>query len=208
MTQSAARTAGFLLGLLGFRATELLKPDHGATAPLRRRWLTNLSFGVVNGAIVSLVCASCFVLTARGVFPAGFAPEVVISSAVKVSAVVALGISPAGLVAFESVMLACAQFQHANIRPPGRVESVLWWTFVPPAMHRIHHTPNLADTGSNFGTIVTAWDWLLGTLRKRPPPQMAIFGVPELRDPDRLGLLALAFLPLRVHGPRSTLPRE
>ncbi len=57
-----------------------------------------------------------------------------------------------------SSLLACAQFQHANVALPERVEDALWRTLVPPAMHRIHHAPNRADTDSNYGTILTLWD--------------------------------------------------
>ncbi len=123
--------------------------------------------------------------------------EVIVSSIVKIGVVVLIGISPQGLVVFETVMLACAQFQHANIRLPGRLESGLWWTFVPPAMHRIHHTPTREDTNSNYGTILTVWDWLLGTLRRRPPDPMPSFGVEALRDPRALGITGLVLLPFR-----------
>lgn len=127
--------------------------------------------------------------------------EVLFSSILKVGVVVLVGISPQGLVVFEAVMLACAQFQHANIRLPDRLESGLWWTLVPPAMHRIHHTPTREDTNSNYGTILTVRDLLFGTLRRRPPDPVRSFGVDALRDPRALGISALLVLPF-------TLPRE
>jgi len=130
------------------------------------------------------------------------AGEVIVSSAAKVLVVVVIGISPAGLVAFEAVMLACAQLQHANIRLPQRLDTLLWRTLVPPAMHRIHHTPTRQDTDSNYGTILTAWDALFGTLRRRPGEPIARFGVEGLR-PQPLGVLVLAALPFRrVEPPR------
>jgi sterol desaturase/sphingolipid hydroxylase (fatty acid hydroxylase superfamily) len=130
--------------------------------------------------------------------------EVLVSSILKVGFVVLLGISPQGLVFFETVMLACAQFQHANVRLPRRIESGLWWTFVPPAMHRIHHTPTREDTNSNYGTILTVWDGLFGTLRRRPAPAVASFGVETLRDPKSLGITRLLALPFTM--PRETVP--
>ncbi|MBL8115120.1 MAG: sterol desaturase family protein [Acidobacteria bacterium] len=120
--------------------------------------------------------------------------EVVVSSVVKLAVVGLLGISPAGLVLFEVVMVACAQFQHANLRLPSRVDGVLWWTLVPPAMHRIHHTPVREDTDSNYGTILTFWDRAFRTLRRGDPAPDPSFGVPELRHPLSLPrLLALPF---------------
>src|SRR5512141_753140 len=215
MTEWFMRLGAFLAGLLGFKSVEMLEPHHEPTAPLRLRWITNLCLGLVNGILVSLLCASCFFLTAQGRLPAGFAPlprltssvsvqivvgvvlldllsyalhrayhrspflwrfhlvhhtdldldvssasrfhtgEVLFSSVVKLGAVIVFGIPPSGLVVFEVVMLACSQFQHANIRIPARLESILWRTFVPPAMHRLHHSPKPKDTDSNFGTILT-----------------------------------------------------
>jgi sterol desaturase/sphingolipid hydroxylase (fatty acid hydroxylase superfamily) len=124
--------------------------------------------------------------------------EVLVSSILKIGIVVLVGISPQGLVIFEAVMLACAQFQHANVRLPGRLESGLWRTFVPPAMHRIHHTPTREDTNSNYGTILTGWDWLFGTLRRRPPEPMPSFGVETLRDSRSLGITGLLVLPFTM----------
>lgn len=261
MTGSIWRLAAFAFGLLGLRGVEVLVPDHLPTVPLRPRWVANLGFGVVNGIIVSLACASCYALSARSEVTASIellrplrlsgwtriplevvlldlvtyllhrayhvvpvlwrlhvvhhsdldldvssasrfhTGEVLVSSVLKVGVVVLLGISPRGLVVFETVMLACAQFQHANVRLPRRLEYGLWWTIVPPAMHRIHHTPPREDTNSNYGTILTVWDWLFGTLRRRPAAAVASFGVETLRDPRSLGITGLIVLPL-------TLPPE
>ncbi len=125
------------------------------------------------------------------------AGEVVISSILKLGFVIFVGISPQGLVAFEMVMLACAQLQHSNVRVPAGLERVLWWTLVPPAMHRIHHWPDRKDTDSNFGTFLTSWDLAFGTFNRKPELEAPVFGLPELREPSRLGLGPLAALPFR-----------
>ncbi|HVT60725.1 MAG TPA: sterol desaturase family protein [Thermoanaerobaculia bacterium] len=121
--------------------------------------------------------------------------EVFSSAAAKLAAVQSLGISPTGLVAFEISLLLAAQFQHANILLPRLLERSLWWTFVPPAMHRVHHHPT-PEMNSNFGTLVTAWDRLLGTLR-RSPVEPSAFGLPELRNEEKLGLWTLLQMPFR-----------
>lgn len=257
MGGSVLRVSAFLAGLLGLRAAEMFEPHHTPTAPLTRRWVTNLGFGLVNGLVVSALCATCFLLTAQGRIPAAVAPlprlvtspwiqavvavglldlltyalhrafhrspllwrfhavhhtdldldvssasrfhtgEVLFSSAVKLGFVSLLGIPAAGLVAFEVATLASAQFQHANVRIPTRVESVLWSTLVPPAMHRIHHAPDRRDTDSNYGTILTVWDRLFGSFNRRMAAEPPSFGIPGMRDPERLGLGSLALLPFR-----------
>jgi sterol desaturase/sphingolipid hydroxylase (fatty acid hydroxylase superfamily) len=121
--------------------------------------------------------------------------EVLVSSMVRLGFVLLLGIPLVGLVVFEVALLACAQFQHANVRIPAAVESVLWRTLVPPAMHRIHHAPNRSDTDSNYGTILTLWDRLFGTFSRRAADEPPSFGLPGTRDPERLGLGPLTILP-------------
>lgn len=257
MGGSILRAATFLAGLLGLRAVEVLEPHHAPTAPLGKRWVSNLGLGLVNGLVVSGLCAACFLLAAQGRLPAALAPlprlsshvwvqivvavvlldfltyalhrayhrvpflwrfhavhhtdldldvssasrfhtgEVVFSSVVKLGAVTVLGIPPVGLVVFEVTMLACAQFQHANIRVPARLEAILWGTLVPPAMHRIHHAPNRPDTDSNYGTIFTLWDLLFRSFNRRAPDAAPAFGLAGMRDPDRLGPGVLAVLPFR-----------
>jgi sterol desaturase/sphingolipid hydroxylase (fatty acid hydroxylase superfamily) len=254
---SVLRAAAFLAGLLGLRAAELLGPHHAPTAPLARRWLANLGFGLANGILVSALFAAAFALSPLSlvprpgaalprVLPSGWAQivaavvlldlvtyalhrayhripvlwrfhavhhtdldldvssasrfhpgEVLLSAVVKTGVVVLVGIPAAGLVTFEVMFLAAAQFQHANVRIPARLEPFLWATLVPPAMHRIHHAPERRDTDSNYGTILTLWDRLFGSFNRREPDEAPAFGIPGMRDPERLGLFLLAFLPFR-----------
>ncbi len=121
--------------------------------------------------------------------------EVLVSATGKLVLVLAMGISPLGLVTFETVMLLAAQFQHANIRLRPGLERLLWWTFVPPAMHRVHHHPVRQETDSNFGTLLACWDRLFGTLRRARDD--AAFGRPEVAAERALGLTGLLAMPFR-----------
>lgn len=125
--------------------------------------------------------------------------EVLTSSLAKLTFFVLLGISFQGLVAFEVLLLAAAQFQHANIQLAPRWERLLWWSFVPPAMHRVHHRPERVDTDSNYGTLLVAWDRLFGTLR--PAAESPPFGLAEWRETRLLGLPKLLVLPFRRRSP-------
>ncbi len=128
--------------------------------------------------------------------------EVLVSSAAKFALVLLLGISPAGLVSFETLMLLAAQFQHANVRVQPGLEHMLWWTLVPPAMHRIHHHPVRGEMDSNFGTLLTLWDRLLGTLRSAGGDEVR-FGLP---GPEREGtsrLTTLLSMPFRPAANRE-----
>jgi sterol desaturase/sphingolipid hydroxylase (fatty acid hydroxylase superfamily) len=259
------RLVAFLAGLLSLLSWEVIAPHHPPTASRLRRWTINLSLAVLNGAVVTLLCAACYAIAAAGALPWRIgifeltgAPlwlrlpvevvvldlatywlhrsfhrvplfwrfhrvhhtdldldvtsasrfhlgEVLISAIAKLALVTAAGISFQGLIAFEVLLLLAAQFQHANIRLPGRLEGILWWTFVPPAMHRVHHSPHRTETDSNFGTLLVAWDRLFATLRRAGggEPQ---FGLLEWRENARLGLRALLGLPFLAR--RAATPSE
>jgi sterol desaturase/sphingolipid hydroxylase (fatty acid hydroxylase superfamily) len=121
--------------------------------------------------------------------------EVVFSAVLKIGFVLALGISAIGLVVFETVMLVCAQLQHSNIRIHPRVERWMWRSVVPPEMHRLHHSPAVRDTDSNYGTVLTLWDRMFGTLNDRPRDAAEPFGIAA--GSREWGLFRLLSLPFR-----------
>ncbi len=122
--------------------------------------------------------------------------EVVLSAVLKVGIVLTLGISALGLIVFETIMLACAQFQHSNVRVSAWAERWMWRTIVPPEMHRLHHSPQVRDTDSNYGTILTLWDRVLGTLNARSRESSEPFGIAELPKPQ-MGFIRLVLLPFK-----------
>lgn len=265
MPAGIVRGATFLAGLLGLISLEASAPHHPATAPRARRWLTNLSWALVNGGIVTVLCAACYGMAARQILPWRLGPferltlapwvrigleiltldllayflhrayhrfpflwnfhkvhhtdldldvtsasrfhtgEVLVSGIVKLLTVAVLGISPTGLVSFEVVMVLAAQFQHSNVRIPEGITRVLWYSLVPPSMHRIHHMPDRDNTDSNYGTIVTSWDWLFGTLRRRHFKKFE-FGLEQFREERKLGFWALARMPFARRVGRDGLP--
>ncbi len=87
----------------------------------------------------------------------------------------------------------------ANLR-----HSHVWLSFGPrierfinsPAQHQIHHSDAPHHFHKNFGTNLSIWDWMFGTLyTTTPTPEKINFGTAE-RDPHRyLTLYSLIFLP-------------
>lgn len=124
--------------------------------------------------------------------------EIVLSALFKLAVATSLGISVTGLALFEIVMLVAAQFQHANIALPPRLTRLLWYVVVPPDMHRVHHNPQRTLHDSNYGTILTLWDWLFGSICRSAETKRD-FGLQGRNR--RRSLLALLTLPLR--GPNA-----
>jgi len=90
--------------------------------------------------------------------------ELAISAVIKICIIFFLGASPVGVLIFESFVVLCAQFHHSSLRVPKWFETLWWIFFVPPSMHRIHHSVIIKERNTNYGTIFSLWDRLLGTL--------------------------------------------
>jgi sterol desaturase/sphingolipid hydroxylase (fatty acid hydroxylase superfamily) len=124
--------------------------------------------------------------------------ELAISALIKISLVFFLGASLAGVVIFESALILFAQFHHSSLRVPGWFEALFWVLFVPPSMHRIHHSVIIKERNTNYGTIFSTWDRWLGTLLTKVDQGRIRIGIGAYQKPDKLHfhhLLAMPFTP-------------
>lgn len=126
--------------------------------------------------------------------------EIVLSQALKLAAIAALGAAPLGVLIFELVLQTGALFTHADFAFSSRREHALRKWVVTPSLHRVHHSVARDETDSNFGFSVVWWDRLFGTFRAAPrlPEATMPVGVPEFRTPEDQSLGALLVQPFRV----------
>ncbi|HSG91067.1 MAG TPA: sterol desaturase family protein [Pseudomonadales bacterium] len=89
--------------------------------------------------------------------------ELVLSAGVKALWVAVWGPTVLAWFLFEALISLCAQFHHANIDFPDRVEGVLSWILVTPRFHASHHAVDRRWGDANFSTILSCWDRLFRT---------------------------------------------
>ena len=77
--------------------------------------------------------------------------EILISMAIKLAVVAALGPPAIAVLLFEVILNATALFNHANINLPMSIDRWLRWIVVTPDMHRVHHSVDPRETNSNYG---------------------------------------------------------
>ncbi len=125
--------------------------------------------------------------------------EVILSMLIKIAIVAALGPPAVAVLAFEVLLNATAMFNHSNLRISPRLDRVLRTVIVTPDMHRVHHSPYIAETNSNFGFNLTWWDILLGTYRPQPRDghERMKIGLKEFREPRELWLDRMLVQPFR-----------
>jgi sterol desaturase/sphingolipid hydroxylase (fatty acid hydroxylase superfamily) len=130
--------------------------------------------------------------------------EILISLAIKMAAVMALGVPPVAVFVFEVVLNATSLFNHSNGSLRPGVERLLRFIVVTPDMHRVHHSIVRAETDSNFGFNLPWWDRLFGTYRRDPAAghEDMTIGLPIFRDARELRLDRMLTQPFRSDGRR------
>jgi sterol desaturase/sphingolipid hydroxylase (fatty acid hydroxylase superfamily) len=125
--------------------------------------------------------------------------EIVLSMAIKLAVVAALGAPALAVLLFEVLLNASSMFNHANVRLPPMVDRVLRWIVVTPDMHRVHHSAMVAETNSNYGFNVPWWDRLFGTYRDQPQAghDGMTIGIERFRTPRDLMIDRMLLQPLR-----------
>ena len=121
--------------------------------------------------------------------------ELAISAVIKIALVFLLGASPLGVIIFEAALVLCAQFHHSSLKVPKGFERIFWILFVPPSMHRIHHSVIIKERDTNYGTIFSIWDRLLGTLLKDVDQKAIRIGMGAYQKPDKLNFQHLLAMP-------------
>ena len=124
--------------------------------------------------------------------------EIILSTVIKLGAVILIGASPTAVVIFEVLLNATSMFNHSNVRIPSSVDRLLRWIVVTPDMHRIHHSVIPRETNRNFGFNLPWWDRMLGTYLQSPShsQETMTIGLEHFRDPSQLTLRGVLALPV------------
>jgi sterol desaturase/sphingolipid hydroxylase (fatty acid hydroxylase superfamily) len=123
--------------------------------------------------------------------------EMVLSLALKLGAVIALGAAPLAALLFEVILNGITLFNHGNLALGAKLDAMIRAVIVTPDMHRIHHSADRAETDSNYGFNLSWWDRLFGTYRARPAKGYdgMVIGLEEFRDPKWLGIVWMIVTP-------------
>jgi sterol desaturase/sphingolipid hydroxylase (fatty acid hydroxylase superfamily) len=133
--------------------------------------------------------------------------EILLSMIIKFMVVAAAGVPAGAVLLFEIVLNATSMFNHANLKLPLGLDRVLRLVLVTPDMHRVHHSPIVRETNSNFGFNLPWWDRLFGTYRDQPErghDGMTI-GLAQFRNARDLWLDRMLVQPLK--GDADLVPR-
>jgi len=91
--------------------------------------------------------------------------EIIISSLLRVGAILAIGAEIWQLALYEAIMFPVVQFHHANIVLPPRLDGFLRLFIATPAMHKVHHSRLQPETDSNYTSLLSVWDRIFRSFR-------------------------------------------
>lgn len=91
--------------------------------------------------------------------------EILISLILRILVVWIFGMPLLGVMIFEVWFVLSNTLVHSDINVNVKLERTLGRVFITPAIHRKHHSLELNELNSNFGTIFSFWDRLLRTWR-------------------------------------------
>ena len=121
--------------------------------------------------------------------------EFLISGLIRLMVIYTFGISFMAYMLFEILMNSAIQFHHSSVRISSRFERFWWLLFVPPSMHRIHHSTRIRESDSNYGVLFSLWDRFLGTMTLDTEQKGIIIGIDSNRDFQKLGFGHMLFMP-------------
>lgn len=121
--------------------------------------------------------------------------ELAISAVIKLALIYILGADVLMVLLFETLVVAAAQFHHSSVKVPVWFENIWYVLFVPPSMHRIHHSVKIKERDTNYGTIFSFWDRFMGTLLTSVDQDRIKIGVGGHFEEKKLNLHHLLVMP-------------
>jgi sterol desaturase/sphingolipid hydroxylase (fatty acid hydroxylase superfamily) len=94
--------------------------------------------------------------------------EIISSSIPKLLLIWLLGISSNFVLIYELVFTVVVALHHSNWAIPESIDRLLALVIVTPNLHRIHHSQVVAETNSNYGSVLNWWDRIFRTKNDRP----------------------------------------
>ena len=121
--------------------------------------------------------------------------EIILTAGVRVGVVYFIGGEYVGVFLFECILMLANQFQHSCLKVPKWFDSIFLVLFVPPSMHRIHHSVTLEERNTNFGAIFSIWDRMFGTLLTGVNQKQIWIGVDGHIQEKKLEIYHLVYMP-------------
>jgi sterol desaturase/sphingolipid hydroxylase (fatty acid hydroxylase superfamily) len=142
--------------------------------------------------------------------------EQALSVGYRILQVAVLGADPVSLWIWQGLLSVSVVFHHSNSRLPVGLEKILCRIIVTPRMHGIHHSNYRNEANGNWSSLLSAWDYLHGTVLLGVPQDAITIGVPAYGREEDVTLGKILAMPFRRQredwlgedGPRLERPHD
>jgi len=106
------------------------------------------------------------------------------------------GISEETLLAYFLVQNFLGYLQHTQLPIPGWCDKIMRsCLLISPSIHRLHHSPDINFTDSNYGSVFNFWDRIFGVYKYVADWATTPSGLDEFRDPYWSTLEGMLLMP-------------
>ena len=123
--------------------------------------------------------------------------EILISELLRLPLFMLLGAGIEHLLLYSLIMTPIIEFQHSNVSIAPALDRLLRLIIPSPMMHRLHHSSLRNEHDSNYGSMLSLWDRLFGTLLTKDNIGNLSLGLDNESDSDKQQLSALLLRPFR-----------
>jgi sterol desaturase/sphingolipid hydroxylase (fatty acid hydroxylase superfamily) len=134
--------------------------------------------------------------------------EGVIRYAFMGAAAIGLGASPAAFAVYRVWSALNGLLEHANVRLPLRLDSLLSLVVTTPNMHKVHHSRTASQTDTNYGNIFSLFDRLFRSFTPSGLGVDIVYGLDGADDPATQTTTGLLAMPFRNAAPFGRLARS
>ena len=128
--------------------------------------------------------------------------ELFITFFIKAAYIIFLGVDKTMVLINEAIMTFFVIFHHTNISS-FTGEGLLGRVFIVPHHHRVHHSTQRHEHDRNYGSVLSLWDRLFGTLAELEPAEIGLKNQAPL---NFINLLKFGFIPGTTQTVCSTAP--
>jgi len=107
--------------------------------------------------------------------------EILFSASLRSLLIPILGLELEHVLVYEMILMPVIMFHHSNVAIPEKIDKVLRCLIVTPRMHWVHHSEIHKETDSNFSSIFSLWDRLIGSFCIRDDAEKIRYGVYDVK---------------------------
>jgi sterol desaturase/sphingolipid hydroxylase (fatty acid hydroxylase superfamily) len=124
--------------------------------------------------------------------------ELALAAWFRAAQILLIGVDRETLQVWQRMLFASVVFHHSNLLLPIAIERRLVRFLVTPRMHGIHHSTRVAETDTNFSSLLSCWDRLHRSLKLNVAQASITIGVPGFSRREDVTLVESVTLPVRA----------